>query len=329
MISSKNLFFCAFTNCVCTFFIIIFNSFVLLANQVQSDDTKISIVASPASNFDQFLPKTLFNSKELCFLSFNESMLFFGGVLLVIYFMWFLKMPKPHKYSEPGFKLINIKEKHYFASLKSESQSLEFLEKLKISKKYRLSGNLNRVILTPNKNTFLLEDKNFKNALLINRRRLHKKFLFKNDLLEIGEMDLLYKNDLFNEKIFQKESNFNYQSIYQSTKPKGPLQKGIPFLNVSGSKLEIPLLKNLNTLGTSKINDIVIESEEVALRHAKIYKVGQSWKIQNIQNYENTFVNGRRIDLRFLKDGDEVAIGDFFFKFSTSKTQNKRQKKIK
>ena len=77
------------------------------------------------------------------------------------------------------------------------------------------------------------------------------------------------------------------------------------------------------------MNDIVIESDEVAMRHAKIYKIGKSWKIQNLQNHENTFVNGRRIDQRFLKDGDEVAIGDFIFKFITKKTQIKRQKKIK
>jgi pSer/pThr/pTyr-binding forkhead associated (FHA) protein len=35
-------------------------------------------------------------------------------------------------------------------------------------------------------------------------------------------------------------------------------------------------------------------------------------------------VNGRRIDQRFLKDGDEIAVGDTLFKFSTSKVQTKQ-----
>ena len=39
--------------------------------------------------------------------------------------------------------------------------------------------------------------------------------------------------------------------------------------------------------------------------------------------HETTTVNGRRIDERFLQDGDEIAIGDIFFKFRISKVQLK------
>ena len=329
MISSRNLFFCTFANYLCCFFILLFNSFEVLANKkVSNGEESLSRDSIAVSSFDRFQPKTLFSSDGLYFLSFFESLLIFCVVLFLLFILWYLSKPNPKIFSVPGFKLININENKNFVNLKSEIQSLEFLENLEISKKYRLSGNLNRVILTPHKNTFLLEDKNFKNALLINRRRLHRKVLFNNDLLDIGEMVLLYSNNLFQNN-FHRESHSNNQSFYLSTKPKGPIQKGVPFLNVSSSKQEIPLLRNLNTLGTSKINDIVIESNEVALRHAKIYKVGQSWKIQNLQNHENTFVNGRRIDQRLLKEGDEVAIGDFIFKFTVKKSQIKRQKKIK
>jgi len=329
MISSRNLFFCAFANCVCQIIIIISDSFVLLAKEVPYSAGSLNSSNSP-SLFLNYIPhKTLFDRDEICFLSIYESIFVFGCVFLILYFFWYFKKPKSHKFTVPGFKLTNFEDQHHFVILKPESQSLEFLDDLELSKKYRLSGNLNRVILTPHKNTFLLEDKNFKNALLINRRRLHRKILFNNDLLDIGEMILLYSNNIFHEKNFQRESHLNYQSVFQSTKPKGPIKKGYPLLNVSGSRQEIPIIRNLNTLGTSKMNDIVIESDEVALRHAKIYKVGQSWKIQNLQNYENTFVNGRRIDQRFLKEGDEVAIGDFIFKFLINKLQIKRQRKIK
>ncbi len=329
MISSINKYFCAFANSVCLVFIFFFNSCVLLAKELSNEAEVSSLGKYATFQFDYFPTKPLFSNNELYILSFYELLLIFCGIILTLYILWYIMKPKPQIFTEPGFKIINLKNNHYFTPLKSESQSLEFLEDLEVSKSYRLSGNLNRVILSPHKNTFLLEDKNFKNALLINRRRLHRKVLYDNDLLDIGEMVLLYSNNLFHEKNFQRASHINYQSVYQSTKPKGPIQKCVPFLKVSGSKQEIPLVKNMNTIGTSKINDIVIESDEVALRHAKINKVGQSWKIQNLQNHENTSVNGRRIDQRFLKEGDEVAIGDFFFKFSTNKSQIKRQKKIK
>ena len=329
MISNKNLYFYALVNCVFQLFILIFDSFALVAKEISNSKTSLIGDSSPVVLFDYVPTKTLFNSDKIRFLSFYESILVIGVVLLISYIFWYIKKPKTQEFTEPGFKLTNVKEHQNFVTLKPESQTLEFLEELEISKKFRLSSNLNRVILTPHKNTFLLEDKNFKNALLINRRRLHRKILFNNDLLDIGEMVLIYRNNIFNDKIFQRESHLNYQSVYQAIKPKGPLKNGIPILNVSGNKQEIPILRNLNTLGTSKMNDIVIESDEVALRHAKIYKVGQSWKIQNLQNHENTFVNGRRIDQRFLKEGDEVAIGDFIFKFITKKSQIKRQRKIK
>ena len=81
-----------------------------------------------------------------------------------------------------------------FIPLKPEVQTLELLSKINTGKKYRLSANLNRVTLTPHQNSFLLEDKNYKNALLINRRRSHRILLTNDDILDVGEMVLLYRN---------------------------------------------------------------------------------------------------------------------------------------
>ena len=117
--------------------------------------------------------------------------------IIILFIVWHVSKPRQKLINTPGFKLINFKDDHNFIPINSESQSLEFLEDLKITKTFRLSANLNRVILSPHNNTFLLEDKNFKNALLINRRRLHRKILFNNDILDIGEMVLMYRNNLF------------------------------------------------------------------------------------------------------------------------------------
>ena len=324
MIISKNVFLFALVNSACQFFVLFFDFKTSSASQIQVSESDfrseypiISFLGTDSSK------ATYKNISDFIYLSFNELVVFISVVFIILFIVWHVSKPRQKLINTPGFKLINFKDDHNFIPINSESQSLEFLEDLKITKTFRLSANLNRVILSPHNNTFLLEDKNFKNALLINRRRLHRKILFNNDILDIGEMVLMYRNNLFYDNNCDKEIYLNYQKVSQSTKPKGPLQKGMPILHVSGSKQEIMLLRNLNTLGTSKINDIVIESEEIALRHAKIYKVGKSWKIQNLHSNENTFLNGRRIDQRFLKDGDEVAIGDFIFKFCSSKSKYK------
>ena len=208
-----------------------------------------------------------------------------------------------------------------FIPLKPEIQTMELLSKINTGKKYRLSANLNRVTLTPHQNSFLLEDKNYKNALLINRRRSHRILLTNDDILDIGEMVLLYRNPDLSFKNLNHNLDGSLELPAASAKLKGPVQKGTPILTFLGSQLKIPLIRNLNTIGTSNSNDIVIESNEVASRHAKIYKVGETWKIQNLHIHETTSVNGRRIDQRFLQDGDEVTIGDVLIRFNISKTK--------
>ena len=250
-----------------------------------------------------------------------ESLLLFSGTILLIFALWLLQKPRTIKPSGPGFKLLNIDEKGVFIHLKPEEQTLEFLSEIKTCKKYRLSANLNRVTLTPYQNSFLLEDKNYKNALLINRRRSHRIVLTNNDILDVGEMVLLYQNPglSFDNLNLNLDESRGFHA--KSSKIKGPVQKGTPILTFLVSNQQIPLIRNINTIGSSNSNDIVVKSNEVASRHAKIYKVGKTWKIQNLHIHETTSVNGRRIDQRFLQDGDELTIGDVLIRFNLSKNK--------
>lgn len=260
-------------------------------------------------------------------LTIAESLLVFAGTILLIFVLWILQKPSVSPPSGPAFQLLNLGEQGLFIQLKSEVQTLELLSQIKTGKKFRLSANLNRVTLTPHLNTFLLEDKNYKNALLINRRRSHRMVLSNDDVLDVGEMILLYRNPNVSGDNIQRQVDGKLYLPASSVKPKGPVQKGTPILSHIGGQQDYPLVRNLNTLGTSNSNDIIIESDEVALRHAKIYKVGETWKIQNLHIHEITSVNGRRIDQRLLQDGDEVTVGDVSFKFSLSKAPIKQMRR--
>ena len=298
-----------------------FSNLPLAASQVdQNYDLKKDLSHSAIDNFlfqDDFFLKISHNT----FLTVYESLLLFTGTILLVFALWLLQKPRTIKPSGPGFKLLNIDENSVFIPLKPEVQTLELLSEINTCKKYRLSANLNRVTLTPHKNSFLLEDKNYKNALLINRRRSHKILLTNEDILDVGEMVLLYRNPDLSFNNLNRNLDGSLELPAASAKLKGPVQKGTPILTFLGSQQKIPLIRNMNTMGTSNSNDIVIESNEVASRHAKIYKVGQTWKIQNLHIHETTSVNGRRIDQRFLQDGDEVTIGDVLIKFNLSKTK--------
>ena len=305
-----------------TFIILLkFSNLLLAANQVdQSYGLKQDVSHSAILGLffqDNFFLKI----SEGTFLTIFESLLVFAGTVLFVFALWLLQKPKTRTPSGPCFQLLNIGEKGMFIPLKPEVQTLELLSKINTSKKYRLSANLNRVTLTPHQNSFLLEDKNYKNALLINRRRSHRILLTHDDILDVGEMVLLYRNPDLSFNNLNRNLDGSLELTAASAKLKGPAQKGTPILTFLGSQQKIPLIRNLNTLGTSNSNDIVIESNEVASRHAKIYKVGETWKIQNLHIHETTSVNGRRIDQRFLQDGDEVTLGDVLIRFNISKTK--------
>ena len=134
-------------------------------------------------------------------------------------------------------------------------------------------------------------------------------------------MVLIYQNPCLSFDNLNRNLEGSKELLSTSAKIKGPIQKGTPILTFLVSKHQIALIRNLNTIGASNSNDIVVESNEVASRHAKIYKVGQTWKLQNLHIHETTSVNGRRIDQRFLQDGDELTLGDVLIRFNLSKTK--------
>ena len=298
-----------------------FSNLLLAANQVDQGYGLKQDVSYSAILGLFFQDNFFLKISQETFLTIYESLLVFAGTVLLVFALWLLQKPKTRTPSGPGFQLLNIGEHGMFIPLKPEVQTLELLSKINTGKKYRLSANLNRVTLTPHQNSFLLEDKNYKNALLINRRRSHRILLTNDDILDVGEMVLLYRNPDFSFNNFNLNLDGSLELPAASAKLKGPVQKGTPILTFLGSQQKIPLIRNLNTMGTSNSNDIVIESNEVASRHAKIYKVGETWKIQNLHIHETTSVNGRRIDQRFLQDGDEVTLGDVLIRFNISKTK--------
>ncbi|MBF0239260.1 MAG: FHA domain-containing protein [SAR324 cluster bacterium] len=222
---------------------------------------------------------------------------------------------KLNHYLQPTFQILTPGEHDQLIPLEQKLYTLDFLTEINTRTNLRLSANLNKVNLSPQQNTFLLEDKNYKNALLINRRRIHRTLLQDGDILDIGEMTLLFRNPVSPMTSTEDAPVEVSLPVYRS-KARGPIRKGIPTLVSENNRHEYFLIRSVIFIGSSDMNDLILKGNDVSLKHAKIVRIGGQYKIQNLSHsQEGTLVNNRRVEHRFLRDGDEIAIGIFRFKF--------------
>ena len=219
---------------------------------------------------------------------------------------------------ELGFEIINPGENNRFLPLELKNYTLDYLNDIETKNKLRLSANLEKVALTPKQNSFYLEDRNSKNALLVNRRRMNKVLLQNEDVLDIGELTLLFRNRLPAFVLPSAEEGNPLLYPRRSLTPKGPLPSSTASLRFLGNRQDIPLVRNIMILGRSETCDMVLEDTSVHLRHARIFRSGTVYKLQNLST-EGTYLNSRRVEQKELHDGDEIAVGRYVFIFQSGK----------
>ncbi len=69
------------------------------------------------------------------------------------------------------------------------------------------------------------------------------------------------------------------------------------------------------TIGRNSDQDIVIDDPSVSAMHAKITLDNGSWQIANLLSSNGTFVNGKKISVTRLNNGDRVRFGKVEFVF--------------
>ena len=136
--------------------------------------------------------------------------------------------------------ILNPEENFRFLEMPEGVKNLEFLNNLQTNRELRLSSNLNRVNLNKQQKTFLIEDKNYKNALLINRRRSHRTLLCNNDVLDVGELVLLYKNPEAPPQQNRKAPVRDKVTPVPGDKPKGPPPTRYSCIEFQWFKARIP-----------------------------------------------------------------------------------------
>ena len=71
------------------------------------------------------------------------------------------------------------------------------------------------------------------------------------------------------------------------------------------------------SIGREATNDIVLDRDSVSRRHARVFRSGESWSVEDLQSTNGSYVNDVPVTKSVLRDGDFVKIGAAIFKFLT------------
>lgn len=178
-------------------------------------------------------------------------------------------------------------------------------------------SNLNKITLSMKSNTVFMEDKNYKISILVNRRRSRRSFLNDGDILDMGELTIMFKSPV---KRTQKPENKKQKSnhiIPRVRRVHGKILKSCPrLMPIEPRSKTFYLTKNVTFVGHSDMNDLIPKSKAISAMHSRIEKIAGRYKIVDLSSQSGTFVNGRRIDSRFLRDGDEISFESIKYTFS-------------
>ena len=90
----------------------------------------------------------------------------------------------------------------------------------------------------------------------------------------------------------------------------GAIQEALPEIH------PIPLGAPVITLGRLPDNTVVLNHPQVSGYHARLERVGNNYRISDLNSTNHVYVNARRVSTHMLKPGDEIHIGPFRLTFT-------------
>jgi hypothetical protein len=96
-------------------------------------------------------------------------------------------------------------------------------------------------------------------------------------------------------------------------------------LEHDGETKLISLERPITHIGRGLVADVRLEDSQVSRRHAILALRGDGARILDDRSYNGTFVNGRRITVQYVTDGDVLRFGRAVFRFTEITPRRKPQ----
>ena len=77
----------------------------------------------------------------------------------------------------------------------------------------------------------------------------------------------------------------------------------------------VGLTRDGTRIGRSLAANVRFDDPTVSRRHALIVREGESLRVLDDRSLNGVFVNGKRVEWRTLKDGDEIMVGRHSLRF--------------
>jgi pSer/pThr/pTyr-binding forkhead associated (FHA) protein len=82
-----------------------------------------------------------------------------------------------------------------------------------------------------------------------------------------------------------------------------------------GAPARIELVGERLVLGRADTADLVISSDEVSRHHARFTCVDDEYQVEDLDSRNGVYLNGLKVNLAVLREGDEVQLGDHVFAY--------------
>ncbi len=238
-----------------------------------------------------------------------------GLLLLFLTKTWFNKKP----IKKLGFISITPHRPQKFFPLTEEVNNMIPVVEELADEQTNVYSNLSKLTLTSKPSGVFLEDKNYKISILINRRRARRSILNDGDILDMGELTIMFQSPERRPSKRDFQSHSSGHAIPRARRSNSRIIKNCPSLIPADPRQKTYYLtKNITLIGRSEMNDLIPKSKAVSPMHSRIEKIAGKFKLVDLTSSQGTFVNGRRIDIRFLNDGDEISFESIKYTFSTS-----------
>lgn len=247
-------------------------------------------------------------------MNFYFLITFILGTISISIGLFFIRASK---IKSMGFLSITPLGHETFFEISEDITNMEPVVNALCDENTKVYSNLAKILLSEKSNSIVIEDKNFKNSILVNRRRSRKTLLYHGDIIDMGELTLMFIHPNQKPRLHYIPSHYKTQHLVRNQRASGKILNTTPTLIPTDHRRKtFYLTKNITFIGRSDTNDLVTKTKSVSLKHAKVERISGKHKLIDINSKYGTFVNGKRIEEKYLKHGDEISFEAVRYHFS-------------